>query len=169
MKSNSARSLPWLVITLALLLGCDRRGQADDAATAQPPQHLPVTARWCLDRGPCLELEEARTPLQQMFGLQMREPLPPLRGMWFPFAPPTPARFWMHRTPAPLDMIFVRDGRVLVVVEGATPCMRLPCPSYGPGVPVDGVLEVAAGRAAALGIVTGVPVRIEPINAPKPR
>jgi len=160
-----ARGLPWLGISLAMLMGCDNRGQADDA-TAQPPQQLPITARWCLDPGPCIELEEARTPRQQMFGLQLREPLPPLRGMWFPFAPPTPARFWMHRTPAPLDMIFVRDGRVLEVVEGAAPCMRLPCRSYGPLVPVDGVLELAAGRAAALGIAPGVPVRIEPL--PKP-
>jgi hypothetical protein len=60
-------------------------------------------------------------------------------------------------------MIFVRDGRVLEVVEGAAPCMRLPCRSYGPGVLVDGVLELAAGQAAALGIAPGVPVAIEPI------
>jgi uncharacterized membrane protein (UPF0127 family) len=161
MKRRS--SLPWLGISLMLLLGCDRRSQADDAPPARPPQHLPITARWCLDRGPCLELEEARTVRQQMFGLQLRDPLPPLRGMWFPFPSPTPARFWMHLTPAPLDMIFVRDGRVLAVVEGAVPCMSLPCRSYGPGVPVDGVLELAAGRAAALGLGPGIPVRIEPI------
>jgi uncharacterized membrane protein (UPF0127 family) len=33
---------------------------------------------------------------------------------------------------------------------------------------VDGVLELAAGRAAALGIAPGVPVRIEPISGAPP-
>jgi uncharacterized membrane protein (UPF0127 family) len=39
--------------------------------------------------------------------------------------------------------------------------MRLPCSSYGPNEPVDGVVELAAGQAEALGIRVGSPVRIE--------
>ena len=34
-------------------------------------------------------------------------------------------------------------------------CPRLPCPSYGPGEPADGVVELDAGEAAALGIREG--------------
>jgi uncharacterized membrane protein (UPF0127 family) len=127
----------------------------------EPPQRLPVTARWCLEPQRCIGLEVAATPRQQAMGLQLRPPLPPLRGMWFPYAMPTPARFWMHRTPAPLDMLFIRDGRVVAIEAHAQPCMRLPCPSYGPVEPVDGVVELAAGQAEALGITVGSPVRIE--------
>lgn len=128
-----------------------------------PPQQLPITAQWCLDPQRCIALEVAATPRQQAMGLQLRPPLPPLRGMWFPMEPPALARFWMHRTPAPLDMLFVHGGAVVAIEAHTAPCMRLPCPSYGPDQAVDGVLELAAGQAAALGIAVGTPVRIEPL------
>ena len=44
-----------------------------------------------------------------------RDALPALRGMWFPFDRPQPLRFWMFNTLAPLDMLFVRQGRVIAV------------------------------------------------------
>lgn len=138
------------------------------AQPAEPPQTLPLEARWCLDRERCILLEVADEPQEQALGLQLRPPLQPLRGMWFPFPQPTPARFWMHRTPEPLDMLFVAGGKVVALEATATPCPRLPCPSYGPGVPVDGVLELAGGQAAALGIRVDTAVRIEPFRAAHP-
>ena len=79
-----------------------------------PPQYLPISAEWCLAavaRAPaCIQLEVARTPQQQSWGLMGRPPLAPLRGMWFPYAQPQTLKFWMHRTPAPLDMLFLRQG-----------------------------------------------------------
>ncbi|MCP9928682.1 DUF192 domain-containing protein [Cyanobium sp. CH-040] len=146
--------------SLATALGAAPAVRSDDQAG--PPQVLPITARWCLDPQRCIQLEVADTPRRQALGLQERPRLPPLRGMWFPYDPPAPARFWMHRTPEPLDMIFVREGRVLAIEGGARPCPRLPCPSYGPAEAVEGVLELAAGEAARLGIVPGTTVRIEP-------
>jgi uncharacterized membrane protein (UPF0127 family) len=85
--------------------------------------------------------------------------------MWFPYEPAAVARFWMHRTPAALDMLFVSDGRVLAIEADVQPCLRLPCPSYGPDQPVDGVLEIGAGEAERLGITTGTPVRIDPLDS----
>ena len=78
-----------------------------------PPQNLPIEARWCLDQRPslCVSLEVADTAREQQLGLMQRPALPPLRGMWFPVTPSQPLRFWMHNTLAPLDMVFVRDGR----------------------------------------------------------
>ena len=146
-----------LLAAAALLLGYG------SAAIAQaPPQHLPIEARWCLANGRCILLEVADEPQEQSKGLQLRPPLPPLQGMWFPFRQPSPARFWMHRTPEPLDMLFVQDGRVVAIEAQAQPCMHLPCRSYGSDQPVNGVLELAGGQAAALQIVVGTPVRIEP-------
>lgn len=108
----------------------------------------------------CVGLEVPRTLHQYILGLQLRDPLPPLHGMWFAYRPAQVARFWMHRTPQPLDLIFVRDGRVLAIEPGAPPCMHLPCPSYGPDALVDGVLELGAGEAARLALVVGSPLRV---------
>ncbi|MFN9385694.1 MAG: DUF192 domain-containing protein [Cyanobacteriota bacterium] len=115
---------------------------------------------------PCLALEVPRTERQYAWGLQMRPPLPPLHGMWFVFQPPTPARFWMYRTLAPLDMVFVRAGVVTSIEAAAPPCPRLPCPSYGSGDLVDGVVELGAGEAARLGIRVGTPVDIRSFSLP---
>jgi len=90
-----------------------------------------------------------------------RPPLAPLRGMWFPFEPARPVKFWMHRTPAPLDMVFLREGRVIAIEANAAPCLRLPCPNYGPETPSDGVVELAAGQAGALGITVGTRAAIQ--------
>ena len=84
-----------------------------------------------------------------------RPPLPPLRGMWFPFKKPRPLRFWMLHTLAPLDMIFVRGDTVVSIQPRVPVCPGLPCPSYGPRQLADGVVELAAGEAERLGIKTG--------------
>jgi uncharacterized membrane protein (UPF0127 family) len=57
-------------------------------------------------------------------------------------------------------MLFVRDGRVIAIEANAAPCLRLPCPSYGPEAASDGVVELGAGQAAALGIAVGSPAPI---------
>lgn len=147
------------------------------AAEPGPPQRLPIGGVWCpADGGSaativaapplasvppgCVGLEVPRSLRQYILGLQLREPLSPQRGMWFAYRPAQVARFWMHRTPQPLDLIFVRDGRVSAIEAAAPPCMRLPCPSYGPSEPVDGVLELRAGEAARRGLMVGSPLRV---------
>jgi uncharacterized membrane protein (UPF0127 family) len=155
----------WAPALAVLLGGCG------PGLSQGPPQFLPITAQWCLEGPPptrCIQLEVPRGERQYAMGLQLRPPLPPLRGMWFPYVPPTVARFWMHRTPEPLDMLFIRDGRVVAIEKAVPPCMNLPCRSYGPDTPVDGVLELAAGQAAALGIAVGTPARITPLPGAPP-
>ena len=143
-----------------------------------PPQYLPISAQWCLEAPaaatparkvqPCIGLEVASTPQQQIWGLMARPPLPPLRGMWFPYQQAQTLRFWMHRTPAPLDMLFLRQGRVIAIEAGALPCPHLPCRSYGPDEAADGVIELGSGQASALGIKVGSPVVIVPIAPARP-
>jgi uncharacterized membrane protein (UPF0127 family) len=63
----------------------------------------------------------------------------------------------------------VQGNRVVAIEAHTQPCLHLPCRSYGPDQSVDGVLELAAGQAEALGITVGSPVRIEALggqNAP---
>lgn len=159
---------------LALLLAAVAPGHGATPARAPtgPPQVLPITARMCFGRGAdpatskpvCINLEEPRTPQQHAWGLMMRPPLPPRQGMWFAFQPAQPARFWMHRTPNPLDLLYIRKNRVVKIDRALPACMRLPCAVYGTQEPVDGVLEIGAGQAEALGIAVGAGVRIEPLS-----
>ena len=135
-----------------------------------PPQWLSIAARWCVAQQRCIYLEVARSSEQQRLGLMQRPALPPLRGMWFPFSTPQPQRFWMFNTLAPLDMIFVRGGRVLDLVRDVPTCAALPCRSYAADADgngradfVDAVIEIGAGEAERLGIEIGDPVRIAPL------
>tara|TARA_Y100000589_G_scaffold149455_1_gene142677 strand:- start:172 stop:612 length:441 start_codon:yes stop_codon:yes gene_type:complete len=138
-----------------------------------PPQILPIEARWCLEHPPslCIDLEVADQPDEQRLGLMQRPALSPLRGMWFPARPARPMRFWMHNTLAPLDMVFVRDGRVLDIAANVPVCRALPCPSYwadadgnGRADFADGVIEIGAGEAERLRIRAGHAVVIERIS-----
>ena len=93
-------------------------------------------------------------------------PLPPLRGMWFPYArPPWPAS-GCTAPPSPWTWLFVLGGQVVAIEAHAQPCMHLPCRSYGPDQAVDGVMELGGGQAEALGIRVGSPVRIEALGGP---
>jgi uncharacterized membrane protein (UPF0127 family) len=134
-----------------------------------PPQMLPIEARWCLaegEPGRCIDLEVPRTPRQFSMGLQMRPALPPMRGMWFAFNPPTRASFWMHRTLAPLDLLFIANNRILTIEANVPTCSYLPCPTYGPDEPVDSVVELGAGEARRLGLRPGSPVEIRRLSRP---
>ena len=102
--------------------------------------------------------------MQKRIGLMQRTPLPPLRGMWFPFDQRQPLRFWMLNTLAPLDMVFIRDGRVMAIEADVPVCPALPCRGYGPSEPSDGVVELGAGEVRRLGIRIGDWINIVPIQ-----
>ena len=78
-------------------------------------------------------------------------------GMLFVFDPPRKVGFWMRNTHIPLDMIFIgEDGRIAsIVTRHDTNSDRLTTSR----APVAAVLEIAAGRASALGVETGHIVR----------
>lgn len=82
--------------------------------------------------------------------------LAPNRGMIFPYDPPQQTAFWMHNTLIPLDIIYVGTDHRILNIANARPLDDTPLPSGGP---VSGVLEIAGGRAAELGIVPGDKVR----------
>ena len=83
--------------------------------------------------------------------------LAPDTGMLFVFDPPRKVGFWMRNTRIPLDMIFIGpDGRIAsIVTRHDINSDRLTTSRAS----VAAVLEIAAGRAAALGVVTGQMVR----------
>lgn len=169
-------ALAGLALTGTLLMGAGVSTRAQAAApgpqpqqpASQPPQYLPIEAQWCLAPDRCIQLEVPRGERQFSLGLQLRPPLQPLQGMWFDFGTPVLARFWMHRTPASLDMLFINNGKVVAIEANTKPCMHLPCRSYGPDEHVQGVVELGAGQAAALGIEVGSPALIERLQGRRP-
>jgi len=90
-------------------------------------------------------------------GLMHVAHLAPDTGMLFVFDPPRKVGFWMRNTHIPLDMIFIgEDGRIAsIVTRHDTNSDRLTTSRK----PVAAVLEIAAGRAAALGVAAGHIVR----------
>ena len=95
-------------------------------------------------------VEVARTADEQARGLMFRESLPEDGGMIFPMSPPRFASFWMKNTVIPLDMIFIRsDGTIARIAAETVPYSLAPVDS---GEQVAAVLELAGGKAAALGI-----------------
>ncbi len=128
-----------------------------------PPQQLPLEAQWCVRDDTCVLLEVADQPHEQRLGLMQRPALPPLRGMWFPFKPARPLRFWMLNTIAPLDVVFVHQGEVIAIEAEVPICPALPCKGFGPMADADGVIELGAGEAKRLQLGVGDPVVIAPI------
>jgi uncharacterized membrane protein (UPF0127 family) len=97
-------------------------------------------------------VEVAATPEQQERGLMFVRSLAPDRGMIFPYDPPQQVSFWMKNTLIPLDMIFIRADGTIARIATAKPLDETPVPG---GEPITAVLEIAAGRAAELGIRAG--------------
>lgn len=146
------------------LMGCDATSTATPETTLG--QSLPISAQVVVgDR--ILELEVARTAEQQATGLMYRKSLADDRGMLFEFNPPQSVRFWMKDVAIPLDMIFIKDGKVKAIAAAVPPCNTTPCPTYGPGTPIDRVIEVRGGRAKELGLKVGAPLNIKFLPAKK--
>ncbi len=133
--------------------------------TKNSGQMLPIGAKAIMG-GEVIELEVTETPEQKMLGLMFRKHLPDNRGMLFPLEPPDYPRFWMKNVEISLDMIFLRDGIIQAMAQNVPPCTAAPCPTYGPQILIDRVIELRGGRAAELGLAVGDRVKIEYLENP---
>lgn len=98
-------------------------------------------------------VEIAADDASRQQGLMFRKQMAANEGMLFVFDKPEMAIFWMHNTYIPLDMIFVRaSGTVSSVAHDVK---ILSDARTFAEEPVLGVIEINAGRAAALGIKKG--------------
>ncbi|HWR97877.1 MAG TPA: DUF192 domain-containing protein [Candidatus Methanoperedens sp.] len=135
---------------LALLLARPAPA-ADVPATAPLSERRPV----CI-RGACFDAEIAVSAEERSRGLMFRTSLAPGNGMLFVFPREGRHGFWMKNTLIELDIVFIgADRRVVDVARRAPPCRAEPCPQYFPAAPAAYALEIAGGRAAALGVAAG--------------
>ena len=156
MRLNRTFSLAALALMLAAC-SPQQAGQAQPPPSAQavhPVSQLPVIPLQVTSQGKVhrFRVELARTDAEQQRGLMFRTAMGADEGMIFPYAPPQQVAFWMRNTVIPLDIVYIGgDGRILNIAN-AVPYDERPLPSAGA---VSGVLELNAGRTAALGIGPG--------------
>jgi len=125
------------------------------AVPPSTPASIPTPQAAIQVAGQTVYLEVAQTPEEQASGLMYRTFLADDRGMLFPFNPPQKVGFWMKNVPIALDIIFLRDGKVVNIAADLPSCTREPCPVYPSAAKIDQVLELRGGRAAELGIKLG--------------
>lgn len=117
-------------------------------------QLLPIQAEISL-LGQRIFLEVAQTTEEKNLGLMYRKELEIDRGMFFPISPPQIIGFWMKNVLIPLDMIFLRAGKIVKILSNVSPCLQEPCPIYSSDEVVDQVIELSANRAQQLNLNLG--------------
>lgn len=173
MRLSPALSLT--LVAAALVGSCSRpaavgttadAGRTVQRSAAQAPAHLRQPPVATLPDGTRIDLELAVTPEEHERGLMYRPHLAPERGMLFLFDKPLVPDFWMKNTLVPLDMVFIgdHDGVVVDIAEKVQPCRADPCPQYSPRVQCVAVLEIAAGSAAAHGVVRGAHLKFNGVE-----
>ena len=103
-----------------------------------------------------IPVEVADTLKKRSLGLGERTSLKKGWGMLFVFEKRKPHRFWMKDMQFPLDIIWLDNHRIVHIIHNAKPANSLDEPEVmiSP-VPVNFVLEIAAGRATKLRLKTG--------------
>jgi uncharacterized membrane protein (UPF0127 family) len=107
-----------------------------------------------------IQAEIAATVAERTRGLMSRPSLGPREGMFFLFRGPIRGSFHMKDTLIPLDIAFIRAGRVTEIFT-MSPCSSDPCPVTMPAGSFESALEVNAGTFERAGISAGASVRVE--------
>lgn len=104
--------------------------------------------------------EIADTPAARALGLSGREFLKPDAGMLFIFSEAETQKFWMKDMKFPIDIIWIRDNKVIGMVIGAEPEAGPDYTIYDSPEPADMVLEINAGLSIKNGINVGDDVKL---------
>lgn len=114
--------------------------------------------------GHSFSVEIADSASKQMQGLSGREKLNENEGMLFIFKDSSIKTFWMKGMKFPIDIIWIKEGRIMEFSENLPPpknILNAFVESVTPSAPIDSVLEVAAGTVEKLGIKAGDEISID--------
>ena len=106
-----------------------------------------------------ITVEVARTAQEQARGLGGRSSLLRGGGMLFPFDAAERRIFWMKGMLIPLDILWIREGKIVAIDANVAPPRSHETPAIVSQV-ADTVLEVPAGFAQEMGISAGQTVRV---------
>ena len=101
------------------------------------------------------KIEVAKDNLSRMRGLSNRESLERDQGMLFIFDEAARHGFWMKGMKIPLDILWIKDNRIIGITQNIPISKDLLPPAYYPPHPVDRVLELNAGTAEKYNLKVG--------------
>ena len=142
----------WIALFACLVIasGCRESGPP-----ASPPEgYIEI-------RGKQVPVEIADSRAEQEKGLGQRDALAWGTGMYFTYARPGFYGFWMKGMRFSIDIVFLRENRIVDLFPQVPFEAGGNGPTIRPRSLVDGVLEVPAGYAAANGWQIGDRVRFE--------
>lgn len=113
-----------------------------------------------------VKLEVAASAAEIQHGLMFRTSMPEMQGMVFLFHPARQVAFWMYHTLIPLDMLFIKDGKIIKICKQVPPCKSedtSKCPQYPSDgfVTVTEVVEVNGGYCDRHGVKEGDAIQFD--------
>ncbi len=170
---KTLRSLSGFALAFALvfLTACPPEEKAAQEERKETPTEgkLPL-GTLSFEGGPEIQIEIATASEELRIGLSYREKLCDLCGLYFVFPEEQTQSFWMRRMRFPIDILWLRAGKVAGTSENLPPpkdpnAPEWSLPRYESPVPVRHVLEVPAGFVQKHGIRVGQPITIRAMAA----
>jgi uncharacterized membrane protein (UPF0127 family) len=109
--------------------------------------------------------EVAKSESEKEIGLSSRSSIAEDRGMIFIFDTPGMYSFWMKKMQFPLDLIFIKDDKIVTIFKQVTPppsdidIADNQLPIYTPQSDINKVLEINSGLVDKYGIKVGDTVK----------
>lgn len=103
-------------------------------------------------------LAVADTEAKREIGLSGRNSLSDTQGMLFIFDSPTIPSFWMKGMKFPIDIIFLKDKKIVTIYKNAPApqsITEIPTTFYQPTAPIDTVIELKAGASDTFNLREG--------------
>ncbi|MDD2680838.1 MAG: DUF192 domain-containing protein [Patescibacteria group bacterium] len=128
-------------------------------ALAYVSWHLNAYKSVSIQAGTCSFIVDlADTPDKQYQGLSDRQELEFNQGMLFVFNEVKDKTFVMRNMNFPIDIIFIRNHKIINLYHDLVPEGGQPRSTYHSGAPVDAVLEIPAGQSRRCNIGVGTEV-----------
>jgi len=130
------------------------------------PVDGPEPDAWTTIRTARVSTEIVRGPVEMARGLGGRELLQWDHGMLFPYERPDFLSFWMKDMRFSIDIVWIREGRIVDIAHRVPWSPEGPGPTLRPRELADTVLEVSAGYAEAHGWRHGDRVEVSETERP---
>ena len=112
--------------------------------------------------GQSIAVTVADSAEEKEIGLSETKSLPQNQGMIFLFEKPDYHAFWMKNMKLPIDIIYIKDDRIVTIQSNVWPPKKEESPLvYVPTEPSDKVLEINAGLSEKYDFKKGDMVKIK--------
>lgn len=150
------------VILIAVAIG----GTFAQKYVKNNPSTLPFTKQSkAIIKNQSFNLLLAKSGKEKEIGLSEKKSLDENSGMLFTFDKPGYYSFWMKNMKFPIDIIFIKDNKIVTIHENVKP-PKTPnesVPIFKPEAESDKVLEINAGLSQKYGFKNGDEIKFEGI------